>query len=256
MSKRVLAIAAHPDDIEFVMAGTLLQLVSRGWQAYYFCIANGCCGSNQTGQAETAETRLEEAKRAADAIPAVHYRPLRNDLEIFYDNSTHREVTAVVRQCQPSIILTHALSDYMEDHQNTARLAVGAAFARGMKNFESEPAVDPYDSEVAIYHAQPHGNRDPLGNLVVPRVFVDVTQIMSKKTELLGMHESQAAWLDESQKMNSYIQTMVDLNKEVGHLSNKFAFAEGWTQHIHLGLSSENFNPLCDALASDVHSAT
>ena len=40
-----LAIAAHPDDIEFVMAGTLLRLAETGWSIHYFNIANGCCGS-------------------------------------------------------------------------------------------------------------------------------------------------------------------------------------------------------------------
>lgn len=244
MQKSVLAIAAHPDDIEFVMAGTMLRLVERGWSAHYFCIANGCCGSNKLPPEEIAALRLAEAKKAAADIPAIHYGPIRDDLQIFYDHSTHAAVTAIVRRCKPRIILTHALADYMEDHQNSARLAVGAAFARGMKNFRSQPSVEPFDDEIAIYHAQPHGNRDPVGNLVLPKIFVDVSTQMDKKRLLLSRHESQSSWLDESQKMNSYIQTMVDLNREVGEMSHKYEYAEGWTQHIHLGLSAGGFDPL------------
>lgn len=244
MHKSVLAIAAHPDDIEFVMAGTMLRLVQRGWEAHYFCIANGCCGSSDLSSAEIAALRLEEAKTAAADIPATHHSPIRDDLQIFYDHATHAEVTAVVRRCRPTIVLTHALADYMEDHQNAARLAVGAAFARGMNNFQTRPSTEPYGHDVAVYHAQPHGNRDPMGNLVRPRIFVDVSEQMEKKQALLACHESQARWLDESQKMNSYVQTMVDLNREVGEMSQQFEYAEGWTQHIHLGLSEAGFDPL------------
>ncbi|MFM8323699.1 MAG: PIG-L family deacetylase, partial [Pirellulaceae bacterium] len=45
MNRSVLAIAAHPDDIEFVMSGTLMHLVELGWKAHYLNIANGYCGS-------------------------------------------------------------------------------------------------------------------------------------------------------------------------------------------------------------------
>ena len=43
--KRAFAVAAHPDDIEFVMAGTLMQLADAGYELHYMNIANGCCGS-------------------------------------------------------------------------------------------------------------------------------------------------------------------------------------------------------------------
>ncbi len=104
----VLAIVAHPDDIEFVMAGTLLQLAKRGWSVHYFNIANGCCGSMVTGREETASIRLLEAKRSASLIPAAFYEPVCNDVEIFYDKETIAKVTSVVRQADPEIVLTHA----------------------------------------------------------------------------------------------------------------------------------------------------
>ncbi|RMF37017.1 MAG: LmbE family protein [Planctomycetota bacterium] len=248
----VLAIAAHPDDIEFVMAGTMLRLVALGWDAHYFNIANGCCGSTELSREHTAEVRLEEAMAAAEAIPAEFHPPIRDDLDIFYDRETLREVAAVVRRVRPSIILTHAPVDYMEDHQNAARLAVGGAFVRCMPNFETSPPVEPFHHDVAVYHAQPHGNRDPLGHIVVPSLYVDVTDLIPRKRKLLGFHRSQAQWLDASQQMNSYIQTMEDLNREVGLLSETFDYAEGWRKHLHLGLSASNYDPLRVALAGSV----
>ena len=74
MPRRAFAIAAHPDDIEFVMAGTLLQLRDAGYEIHYLNIANGCCGSSGTDAATTASTRPCEAmaasRLAADGLPA------------------------------------------------------------------------------------------------------------------------------------------------------------------------------------------
>ncbi|QDV26571.1 PIG-L deacetylase family protein [Aureliella helgolandensis] len=247
-SKSVLAIAAHPDDIEFVMAGTLLRLAEQGWEVHYFNVANGCCGSMTLSPAACAAVRLKEAQAAAAALPAKFYPPICNDMEVFYGPSLLPQVAAVVRAAQPQIILTHAMVDYMEDHQNAARLAVGAAFTRGMPNFHASPATATCDHDVAIYHAQPHGNRTPMGDPVRPTHWVDIEPQMPKKRELLGAHESQGQWLDDTQRMSSYLQTMEDLNREVGSMSSRFRYAEGWRRHLHLGLSEPGFDPLQAAL--------
>ncbi len=248
MHQSVLAIAAHPDDIEFVMAGTLMRLMENGWAAHYFNIANGCCGTTQLSREDCAALRLDEARKAADFLPAEFYSPICDDLEIFYNAETHAQVAAVVRSAKPTIILTHALADYMEDHQNAARLAVGGAFVRGMPNFNSIPSEEICQHDVAVYHAQPHGNRDPLGRLVRPTHFVDVSDLIERKKQMLNYHQSQAAWLDTTQAMGSYLQTMEDLSTEVGEMSSAYSHAEGWRQHIHLGLSSPGFDPLSDVL--------
>ncbi len=78
---------------------------------------------------------------------------------------------------------------------------------------------------------------------------------MERKAELLRCHASQDAWLDSTQKMSSYIQNMVDAGKLLGKLSGKFEAAEGFTQHLHLGYSEPNFDPLRNALAELVVSA-
>ncbi len=252
-TKSVLAIAAHPDDIEFVMAGTLLQLAVRGWKVHYFNIANGCCGSMTLDKEACARTRLLEAQRAASLIPAEFYPPVCNDLEIFYTSELLQQVAAVVRRAQPEIVLTHAPVDYMEDHQNAARLAVTAAFVRGMPNFSTQPQIQTYATDVTVYHAQPHGNRNPLGEVVRPTHVVDVTTFKQRKEELLCAHASQGQWLDETQQMSSYVETMFALNREVGRMSHQFDLAEGWRKHLHLGFSaSAEVDPLREALGNDL----
>ncbi len=246
----VLAIAAHPDDIEFVMSGTMLRLAQAGWNLHYFNIANGCCGSMTLDRDTCAATRLREAQRAAELMSAKFYYPICNDLEIFYTKELLARVAAVVRQARPRIILTHALYDYMEDHQNAARLAQTAAFVKSMPNFIAEPISATCGEEVTLYHAQPHGNRTPLGEIVRPTHYVDVSDLIESKRQLLLAHASQAQWLDETQKLNSYIVAMEELNREVGQFSGQFAYAEGWRKHLHLGFCSAKADPLLEAIGS------
>jgi len=246
--KRAFAVAAHPDDIEFVMAGTLMLLGEAGYEIHYMNIANGCCGSNEYSAEHTARLREQEAIAAADSIRAEFHPSLVNDLEIFYNHETLVRLAAVMREVEPEILLVHAPIDYMEDHMNACRLAITAAFARGMPNYPTQPPRPPIEQPVTIYHAQPHGNRDPLGQLVRPGLFVDVGSVMAQKTAMLACHKSQQQWLDTSQGLNSYLATMQDLMREVGSLSGRFEFAEGWRRHHHLGLCGPGQDPLREAL--------
>ncbi|HKD35174.1 MAG TPA: PIG-L deacetylase family protein [Pirellulales bacterium] len=246
--KRAFAVAAHPDDIEFVMAGTLLHLAAAGYELHYMTIANGCCGSTEWDAVETARVRRGEAERAAASLGATFHPSLSDDLAIFYDRPTLARLAAVMRDVEPEILLIHSPVDYMEDHTNACRLAVTAAFARRMPNFPTDPPRPPVDLPVTIYHAQPHGNRDPLGKPVRPSLFVDVSSLLDRKAAALACHASQKQWLDASQGLDSYIETMKALNREVGQMSGRFEYAEGWRKHLHLGFCAESADPLTDAL--------
>lgn len=247
--KRAFAVAAHPDDIEFVMAGTLIRLRDAGYEIHYMNIANGCCGSTQHDTAATARIRREEAVAACRAIDAVFHESLVNDLEIFYDRPTLLRLAAVMRVVAPDILLLHSPVDYMEDHTNACRLVVTAAFSRGMPNFPVEPPTPPVNQPVTLYHAQPHGNRGPLGEPVQPGLFVDISDCLDQKTQMLAKHQSQKLWLDESQGLDSYLHTMRELSREVGRLSGRYEYAEGWRRHLHFGFCAEDADPLAHALA-------
>ena len=244
----VLAIAAHPDDIEFVMAGPRLRLGQLGWELHYCNLADSCRGSMTLDRTTCAATRLEEAKRAAAMLGAKFYPPICPDMEVAYTTELLRKVAAVVRQAHPSILLTHAPVDYMEDHELTCRLAVSAAFSRGMPNFQSDPPIDPYFDPVTVYHAQPHGNRTPLGEVIRPDFAVETTGVMEQKVATLECHACQKDWLDESQGMDSYVQTMRDLTSEVGKMAVKFQYAEGWRRRMHWGFCNADDDPLRVAL--------
>jgi LmbE family N-acetylglucosaminyl deacetylase len=179
---------------------------------------------------------------------ATWHPPICNDLQIFYDDRTLRRLTAVVRDVDPSIVLTHSPQDYMEDHMNSARLAVTAAFARGVPGYRTTPEREPVQTAVTIYHASPHGLRDGLRRRIIPEGFVNTTAVQERKRAALGCHESQRDWLDVTQGMNSYVSTMDAFAREMGRMSRKFTFAEGWRRHLHYGFCDERADPLKTAL--------
>ncbi len=243
----VLALFAHPDDIEFVAAGTLLLLKDLGWQIHYCNVANGNCGSAVTDRNETAAIRRAESERSAQLLGATYYPPFCDDLDIFYNRENLAKTAAIVRQAKPSIVLTHAAVDYMEDHMETCRLAVTAGFAKGIPNFASNPETSSFDGDVAIYHAQPHGNRTPMGEFVIPKLSIAIDAVIDRKLAMLDCHQSQHQWLRSTQGMNSYLQTMLELGAQVATLSKvESKYAEGWQKHLHLGFSAGDFDPLGD----------
>jgi N-acetylglucosamine malate deacetylase 1 len=247
-----LAIFAHPDDIEFVAAGTLLLLRDAGWQIHYLNLSGGDCGSMTTGPEETRAIREREGRAAAALLGATFHESLASDLCIFYQERLLRQLAAVVRRVHPRIVLTHSPEDYMEDHMNTARLAVTAAFARGMPNFATDPPVPPVAGDVAVYHAMPHGLCDGLRRPVVPDFFVDTTAVQSAKRQALAAHASQKEWLDATQGMDSYLDAGDEAARAVGRMSGRFAYAEGWRRHLHLGLSATDDDPLAAALGNAI----
>ncbi len=249
--KSAIAIAAHPDDIEFVMAGTLLLLKQRGWEIHYFNLSTGNCGSVQHGPAKTRRLRIAEAKRAAKILGAHFHSPIADDLEILYDIKLLRRVAAVIRAANPGVVLTHSPQDYMEDHMNTSRLAVTAAFARAMPNFITSPKRPAVEGNVTVYHAMPHGLCDGLRQKIVGELFVNTASIHATKLAALAEHRTQQDWLDVSQGMNSYLRAMDEASSAVGKMSRRFKLAEGWRRHSHLGFCGENADPLGAALGND-----
>jgi len=245
MQKIAMAIAAHPDDIEFLMAGTLALLKRAGYETHYMNLSTGNFGSISQDSQMTTQIRLKEAMKSAELLGANFHPPICDDFEIFYERELIKKLSGIIRKVQPAVILTHSPSDYMEDHMNTSRLAVTAAFVRGIPNYPTEyPAVSNYNC--AIYHSLPHGLVEPLRQKVAPEIFIDTGSVQALKLKALQAHESQQTWLEDSQKMNSYIRAMEGFSERIGSMSNEFEHAEGWRRRLHLGFSEPDFDPLKD----------
>ena len=186
MTTRVFALGCHPDDIEFMMGGTLFLLREANCELHYMNVANGSCGTAEHSIEEIVRIRRQESQNAAAQLGVAFYESLVGDLEVFYTQELIRQVTAIIRRIKPHIMLIPSLEDYMEDHMNTARIAVTAAFIRGVPNYPSSPPEPPIQQEITLYHALPYGLTDGLRRRIMPDFYVDVTPVIDRKEQMLA----------------------------------------------------------------------
>ncbi len=91
MKTRVFALGCHPDDIEFMMGGTLFLLKEANCELHYMTLANGSCGTTEYSIEEIVRIRKQESQDAAAYVGAAYYESLVNDLEVFYTQDLIRK---------------------------------------------------------------------------------------------------------------------------------------------------------------------
>ena len=240
----VLAAAAHPDDIEFMMAGTLLLLKQAGAKIHIWNVANGSHGTATHTTEDIVRLRWAEAQESAKLAGATMHPPITDDLDVFYEPAIVATAAAIVRTVKPNIMLIPSLQDYMEDHMNTGRILVTAAFVRAMRNFITIPETPTWEGETVLYHALPYGLRDGMRRLIRSELYVNITSVLDLKRRMLAQHRTQKEWLDVSQGLDAYLNQMADMSRQVGKLTGRFEYAEGWRRHSHLGFGGPDYNPL------------
>src|SRR5436305_12138560 len=119
---RVLAIHAHPDDIEILAGGTLALLAEAGHEITIATFTPGDCGSQELGTEQIAVVRRREAATSAAGIGAQYFCLEFRDLSIFSDEPSRRRVTEALRWARPQLILTSAPVDYLCDHEAVSAL--------------------------------------------------------------------------------------------------------------------------------------
>ncbi len=247
LEKRVLAILAHPDDVEFMCAGTLSLFRKQGWEVHIATMTPGDKGSTVHTREEIGKIRTEEARAAAEIIGATYHLVGLEDVYILYDREAINKATAVIRKARPSIVFTSSPVDYMVDHEMTARVVQTACFACGIKNMEVD--VEPFGPTPYLYYVDAMEGKDKFGNPLEPSMYVDITTEISTKEEMLKTHASQREWLLKHHKVDEYILSMKSFaeqrGKEVG-----VTYAEGFRQH--LGHSFQQENVLAEILKDNV----
>lgn len=237
----VLALFAHPDDAEFLCAGTLAHLAERGASIHIATMTAGDCGSAILPAARITRIRRNEARRAAQLIGAPYTCLEQKDLLVLYDAPTIRKVLELVRQVNPDLVLTHSPVDYMVDHETTSRLTQSGCFAAMAPNFRTG-ARRPAKATRAVphlYYAQPFGGRDIYGNEIRSRVYVDIASTYELKERMLACHESQQTWLRAQQEISRPEDPLREMAERAGALSG-FRLAEGFRQHLGQGFPQGN----------------
>lgn len=238
---RVLTLFAHPDDAEFLCAGTLFLLADRGVEVHVATMTAGDCGSTILPAREISRVRLKEGERAASLLGAPFTSLKEKDLLVLYDRPTLRKVMELVRGVDPALVLTHSPSDYMLDHEITSRLCQTACFGAMAPNFRTgvrNPAK-PLQAIPHLYYAQPTGSTDILGKQVIPSLCVNIGATLERKDKMLACHESQQAWLKSQQGIPGPSDLMRKMAARTGALVD-FEWAEGFRQHLGQGFPPDD----------------
>jgi LmbE family N-acetylglucosaminyl deacetylase len=229
-NKTVLAFLAHPDDAEFLCAGTLIRLNEAGWEVHIVSATPGDCGTMTASRWAISSIRTHEASRAAAIIGAQYHCLDERDLMVVYDKPAIQKTIDLFRKIAPSLVFTHAAKDYMMDHEMVSLLARNASFGYGAPNASSLPRRG--DSTIPhLYYCDPVEGIDPLGNPVMPTTLVNITGQIDRKVEMLACHASQREWLRAHHGMDEYIDSMRRHAASRGQLAKTDA-AEAFVQHL------------------------
>ena len=185
----VLAISCHPDDMEINCAGTLLRCKRRGDSVTVCHVANGNMGHVVIGPEELGPIRIGEARRSGNIAGFKTITCDVGDLLVnSADKAQHDMLVKVIREADPDFIITHAPDDYMGDHVEVSKLVFAASFSATVPHYE--PELGPACKVTPIFYMENSGALGPQ-----PTEYVDITEEIDAKLQMLACHESQVKWL-------------------------------------------------------------
>ncbi len=240
MTNTIVSVLAHPDDAEFLCAGTLLRLRALGWEVHIASMTPGDCGSAEFPAEDISRIRREEGRRAAETIGGAYHCLEERDLLVSYNDRALERVTRLLRDVRPRIVITHSPSDYMLDHEMTSTLARAAAFAAPIPNFLSDRNIGPPIERIPhLYYCDPLEAKDLFGRDVAPGFCIDISAVIDAKAAMLACHASQREWLLKHHGMDQYLQAMRDAGAHRGRVAG-VAYAEGFRQHLGHSYPQDN----------------
>lgn len=193
----VLAIGAHPDDVEYGCAATLSRFVEKGNEVYIHTLTDGRCGGDII-------TRKKEAMKAADIIGVKKiFWGNYEDTKLPFQHTIINDMQEIIDEIKPVFVLMHDPDDTHQDHRHVTSCAISASrFVPNVLYYEGPSTV--------------HFN---------PDVFVNIQNLMEKKFKCLRAHKSQV------NRTNIYNQTIIDLARATAIFRGEYChqkFAEAF----------------------------
>jgi N-acetylglucosamine malate deacetylase 1 len=229
---RVLAIHAHPDDVELQCAGTLWRLKELGCPITIATMTPGDLGSAELPPEEISRVRRGEAQRSAEMLGADYVCLEFRDLSIVVDNDSRRRVTEVLRKSRAEIVITAPPVDYMSDHEMTSRLVRDACFAAPVPHYltqQWDPAA-PLARIPHLYYVDPIEGIDYFGRAQEYEFIIDISSTIEQKLAMLACHASQRDWLRRQHGLDEYLDGCRRWSAERGRLIGK-PYGEAFRQH-------------------------
>lgn len=219
---RILAIGAHPDDIEIACSGTLAKCVKRGDTVIVCHVSSGNLGHVVIPPDQLRVIRANEAKKAGALAGIEVICAGFDDLEIFDNNKEARDkIVDIIQYADPDLIITHNPDDYMPDHTAVSRLVFDASFTATLPNYKSK--YNRAAKLVPIYYM------DTLAGVNFnPTEYVDISEEIELKLEMLNCHESQVVWMREHDGID-FLDMVRTCSKYRGYQCG-VQYAEGFRQ--------------------------
>ncbi len=176
----VLAIFAHPDDVELTVGGTLLKMKSLGYKTGALDVTKG-----EMGTRGTVEYRAAEADEAAKIMKL----DVRENLElpdghVWVTEETRTKLVRVLRRLRPKILLTHQIDDPHPDHNHITQLVREAARLCSMQKYDGDFGQERTPSAPIVAH-------NIFSQRITPSFIVDISDFLAEKTEAIRAHKSQ-----------------------------------------------------------------
>jgi N-acetylglucosamine malate deacetylase 1 len=236
---RILAFGCHPDDVEFMAAGTLALLAQKGYEIHTATMTGGEVGHPTMSPQQIRACRLQEAANAAAVIGATYHYAGGYDLDIEYNATYRKRAVRVVREVDPLIILAPPPMDYLVDHEETSKLVRNAAYIASVANFDCDVPTTPTKRFPYLYYWNAMNLTDIFGRPLPVSCAVDITGVMETKTKMLQCHASQREWLLHLNGWDNYTENMRSQSAQEGKLVG-VEFAEGFIQHRSVGHPQDN----------------
>lgn len=218
---RVLAVGAHPDDVENQCAGTLAKCAQRGDDVVIAVVADGGCGSSTLSRVEISAVRKSEAQASADMIGAELIWLGVPDGSVFENEGSRRQFIDLVRQARPDFMIVHDPNDYNPDHVCAGRLATDASLMVTARNVVTD--YPPAERIPSVFYMDTFA-----GIGFSPEVYVDTTDTFEVKRKMLLCHESQKLWMQHLLGMS--ITEGMEIVSRFRGLQCGVRYAEGFRQ--------------------------
>lgn len=236
---RVLAFGCHPDDVEFMCAGTLALLAEKGCEIHIATMTGGEVGSPSLTREQIRARRLQEAAASAAVLGARYHYAGGQDFEVEYSSTYRKMVTRAVREVDPLIVLTHPPTDYLADHEQTSLLVRNAAYIASVPLYDCGSPAAPTQRFPYLYYWNAVNLTDIFGRALPLHFGVDVASVMATKEKMLACHESQREWLAYHNRWDAYIEIMRDWTRRQGRAIGREQ-GECFIQHLGSGHPQDN----------------
>ena len=221
---RVLAVGAHPDDVELLCAGTLAKFAARGDTVHIAVATNGEVGSPTLSKEEIARIREEESRASALLIGAeLHW--LGYPDEFLYDNHESRlRFIELIRVTRADVVIApDPVRDYHPDHTTTGQILWNIRVMTTVPNIKTDSPPAPRIPDLYFMDTV-------AGINFLPEDYVDITGTIELKRRMLSSHKSQGLWLKDQYDME-YVEFMEVCARYRG-LQGGFRYAEAFRRSV------------------------